>query len=135
MTKKCNKCLLVRPVADYTKRLLGPKKDGSQGSSFKSTCKYCASILRVCKRYNITEELYHKLLSEQSYICKICGLPESTVDSRYGKVRTLSLDHCHKTKKIRGFLCEDCNRALGMLKDNILLFHKAVDYLKSYIET
>lgn len=42
----------------------------------------------------------------------------------------LVVDHCHVTGKVRGLLCHNCNRALGLLKDSVDNLSKAIDYLK-----
>jgi hypothetical protein len=41
-------------------------------------------------------------------------------------------DHCHDSGKFRGWLCDRCNRVLGLLKDNELLFRKLADYLENF---
>jgi len=43
--------------------------------------------------------------------------------------RSLALDHNHETKKIRGLLCCNCNRGLGLFKDSPTLLQKASEYL------
>ena len=43
---------------------------------------------------------------------------------------TLNVDHCHETGKIRGLLCHNCNRALGLFKDNVEFLERAILYLK-----
>ena len=73
-------------------------------------------------RYGITTEDYDLLLQEQSGVCKVCNKTCSTG-------RRLSVDHDHKTGKIRGLLCRNCNVALGYLGDNPLLFERCVLYL------
>lgn len=44
-------------------------------------------------------------------VCEMCGSPP--------KGRALNLDHCHKRNVFRGWLCWDCNVALGKLGDSI----------------
>lgn len=46
----------------------------------------------------------------------------------------LVVDHCHKTGRIRGLLCHNCNRALGLLQDDVGVLRKAIGYLKG-VET
>lgn len=127
--KTCSVCLKLRPLSEFNKRLLAAKKDGSRGTSYRSDCIHCRAVDRVCRKYDITKVEYFKLLDGQNGLCKICEKPETTVDSRYGKVRNLSLDHCHTTGKVRGFLCEGCNRAIGLLKEDPRLFSRSVVYL------
>ena len=45
-------------------------------------------------------------------------------------IKKLVLDHDHKTDKIRGILCRNCNLALGLMKDNINSIKRMIDYLK-----
>ena len=40
------------------------------------------------------------------------------------------IDHCHTTDKFRGFLCHNCNRGIGVFKDDLKRLHRAVRYLK-----
>ena len=42
----------------------------------------------------------------------------------------LVVDHCHATGKVRGLLCHNCNRALGLLKDKISVLKNAIQYLE-----
>lgn len=46
-----------------------------------------------------------------------------------GIVIKLSLDHDHYTSKIRGILCQECNHAIGLFKDDVELLKKAIEYL------
>lgn len=133
--KTCNKCKRNLDKSWFTSRRLPIKKDGSHGVSLKNNCKDCASIVRVCHKYDISEMQLLSLYETQQNCCKICKRPETTVDGRYGKVRTLSVDHCHKTGRVRGLLCEGCNRALGLMKDDVELLGKAIDYLKQAVSS
>lgn len=42
----------------------------------------------------------------------------------------LVVDHDHKTGKVRGLLCHNCNRALGLLKDNKEIIQNCLSYLE-----
>lgn len=39
-------------------------------------------------------------------------------------------DHCHSSGEFRGWLCNNCNVALGMVKDSISTLEKLIEYLK-----
>lgn len=39
------------------------------------------------------------------------------------------VDHDHATGAVRGVLCSDCNKALGLLRDAIPTLHAAIQYL------
>jgi hypothetical protein len=41
----------------------------------------------------------------------------------------LVVDHCHKSQEFRGWLCSDCNGAIGKLGDNLMGVLQAADYL------
>ncbi len=56
--------------------------------------------------------------------CAICGTQEDLV-----------VDHCHTTNKIRGYLCDNHNKAVGLLQEDITFFHMAIDYLTPPDET
>jgi hypothetical protein len=81
---------------------------------------------RVLKySYGITFETYNEMYSFQSGVCAICNLSCSTG-------RKLCVDHDHKTGKVRGLLCNDCNIGIGKLKDSSKILKKASDYLDKY---
>lgn len=40
------------------------------------------------------------------------------------------IDHCHKTGKVRGGLCNNCNTALGGFKDSPIILDSAKEYLR-----
>ena len=78
--------------------------------------------IRQIKRLGCSPEMYEKLLKEQNGLCAICH--GTNYDSR-----RLAVDHCKKTKKVRGLLCQRCNTALGLFKDKIELLESALSYL------
>ena len=84
------------------------------------------------KRYNITPQEYEAMLEAQNYKCAICN--KNAEDNKRGnKIQSLNIDHCHKTKQIRGLLCHQCNSGLGHFKDNTEFLLKAVDYLHKHM--
>lgn len=79
-------------------------------------------------KYGISLVDYNVRLKRQRGTCAICCEAE-TVRDRNGNVRPLSVDHCHKTKEVRGLLCTKCNSGLGYFKDRPGLMQKALTYV------
>lgn len=50
---------------------------------------------------------------------------------RYETKKLLEVLEYHTTGNIRGLLCNTCNRALGMFKDDINILHNAIIYLQN----
>ena len=72
------------------------------------------SIRGRARKYGIPyDEVFHHLCTP----CNICG---GTADE---------IDHCHETGKVRGGLCNKCNKILGLAGDSPQLLQAAIDYL------
>lgn len=82
------------------------------------------------RTYGITLAYYIELLTAQGGACAICSNPET--DTHKGKIKRLAVDHDHKTGKIRGLLCGNCNRAIGMIKENQSIALSIVKYLRKH---
>jgi hypothetical protein len=82
------------------------------------------------RKFNLTQEDYNRLEIACGNKCSIC-LGSQTYKIK-GQTRRLDIDHCHKTGKVRGLLCSNCNRAIGLLKDDVKVLSQAIEYLKSY---
>ena len=80
--------------------------------------------LHMKRNYGIDFSEYNKMLEKQNGVCAICG---SSPPDHHKK--RLNVDHCHATGRVRGLLCDACNRALGLFKDNPNLMLKAISYL------
>lgn len=74
------------------------------------------------RNYGIT---YDQLLVEQNYCCAICN-------EKLDLARNTHIDHDYKTKQVRGILCQACNPALGLFKDDENRLRRAIEYLKKY---
>lgn len=79
-------------------------------------------------RYGITPEEYNDMASSQNGICGICGGLSSDINVA-GHQKKLAIDHCKKTKIIRGPLCTNCNQGMGHFLDNKEILKKAIIYL------
>jgi len=80
-------------------------------------------------KYGLTIDTYNKMLAEQAGVCAICKGQE-TVRGRGGKLKKLSVDHCHTTNAVRGLLCHYCNVGIGYLKDDPEILRAAHKYLE-----
>ena len=74
------------------------------------------------KRYGLTFETFNLLVKKQNKQCAICK--KVIEDDK------INIDHDHKTGKVRGLLCWNCNVGIGYLKDNVEFLKNAIDYLK-----
>jgi hypothetical protein len=83
---------------------------------------------RKLARRGLTVEDYERRLSEQGGACAICRRPE-TIRPK-GRPTRLAVDHDHGTRKVRGLLCNVCNRALGLFRDSSELLRTAAAYLE-----
>jgi hypothetical protein len=79
------------------------------------------------KMYGVTVEWYNEQYEKQNGVCAICKRAE-TAKIR-GKVVRLAVDHCHKTGKVRGLLCMQCNRGIGNLNHDARILQSALEYL------
>lgn len=72
--------------------------------------------------YGITLEQYVDMFANQGGVCAIC-------EEECKTKKSLSVDHDHRTGKVRGLLCNRCNRALGMFQDSPDLLLRAARYV------
>lgn len=123
----CSKCKALKPIEEFSVSVTGRRA----GKPF-SRCRTCRASdhkerkkrdpsvydriewpSKIKKMYGITPKDYDKMFDSQGGACAVC---KSKVPGG-GKGRFM-IDHCHATKKVRGLLCQACNRAIGLLKDN-----------------
>lgn len=142
--KRCATCKLEKDLSEFY-------KDKSRVDGLYVNCKSCKNQINrkseernryhkeyyekrkltwrkanLKKKYNLTLEQYSEMLQKQDNKCAICGIDRKDCKKDH------AVDHCHTTGKIRGLLCENCNRALGKFKDSTDLLHKAIEYLEKY---
>jgi hypothetical protein len=131
----CKICGEGKPLTDFYKTPRG---------HYHGKCRKCYISLQqqkydpVKKReynlkrlYGITLDDYDRMLQDQQGSCKLCGtLDPGGRQSGRGKVHVFFVDHCHKTGRIRGLLCNTCNKAIGQVGENLDFFTNAIIYLK-----
>jgi len=158
LEKKCSRCNQTKPVSEFGKR----KAEKWRHENFNSQCKGCERYrkneymnkyrienrleirerdnawrkkhpdrvrnMNLKKIYGITNEEYDRMLIEQNYECKICKVKHQP----HSRESRLHIDHCHKSTKIRGLLCGQCNKGLGHFRDDPGLLLIAIAYLKKH---
>jgi recombination endonuclease VII len=130
--KRCSRCKETKTVEEFHKNK--STKDGYQ--VYCSNCQLLAraesyarnpTATRASNRrhkikrvFRITQEEYDKL-GAKSNVCPICGF-----------IGKLHLDHDHSTGNLREFICGNCNRALGILKEDTERMEKLIAYVKKH---
>lgn len=82
------------------------------------------------RKFGIDLATYSAMIAAQDNKCAICRKPETA--TRLGKVKALSVDHDHKTGKVRGLLCSDCNTGIGKLGEDRSRLISAIQYLDKH---
>lgn len=127
--KWCPECDQVKTLAEFARNKSAP-------SGLGAYCKPChnrigresrernggARNYHLRRRYGITVEHYDRMFADQNGVCAICK--EAAAEH---------VDHDHKTGRVRGLLCFNCNGALGQFRDRPDLMLNAVEYLGSAV--
>lgn len=74
--------------------------------------------------YGLSLEEYNLMLKRQRGACAICKKKSD---------KTLCVDHCHLTRRVRSLLCRKCNSGLGLFEDNLTYLRAAVAYLEAFL--
>ena len=131
-TKFCNGCQQERLLTEF------PPGPAAYGRCSK--CRRCklnkvkeyqrknplVTLAHRLRRFGLTVPHYDELNLQQEGKCAICAQPFSS-----SRARRLSVDHDHKTGKVRGLLCFNCNTGLGKLQDSADILRRAAAYLEN----
>ena len=137
--KWCGSCQTVKLLSDFA--VNSNQVDGLQGF-----CRPCGRAKQTAwreknraksnalatrshrhKRIGIEYEEYELLLRLHENKCAICKREETT--QHRGLTRALAVDHCHESGRIRGLLCNNCNRGLGLFDDSKERIASALEYM------
>ena len=80
--------------------------------------------------FGISLDDYNFLFKKQKKRCAICKINQNKLHRRDKRNNSLYVDHDHRTGKVRGLLCVDCNRGLGSFRDCIENLKNAIKYLR-----
>jgi hypothetical protein len=79
---------------------------------------------RYLKEYGITLAEKEAMILQNGGRCPICKTDDP------GK--WWATDHCHRTGKVRGIICDKCNKMLGLANDDISRLMSAAQYLSNH---
>lgn len=114
--KLCRMCGEVKPHSEW-------HRNTTASDGLATRCKACraaegrASHLK--RNYGLTEAERDAMVAAQRGLCVICLAAPP-----------VHVDHCHKTGRVRGVLCFNCNSAIGKLGDNPDAVRRAAAYLE-----
>lgn len=92
----------------------------------------------ILRTHGLSKQQYEEMVLEQNNLCAICKKPEICAGRTQGKVKRLSIDHCHYCEElqekhiVRGLLCHGCNTGIGKFNDDIKQLEAAIEYLKRH---
>ena len=81
------------------------------------------------RKYGISLDQYSGMCAAQNDLCAVCERPEATWIN--GKIKSLAVDHDHRTGKIRGLLCYSCNTTLGKVNEDVQILKNMINYLET----
>ena len=108
----CIKCKEEKPIHAF--RVYKRNADNRD-----NRCEECIQhSVKVIERLKLTAP-------EKPLVCDCCKKPPK---------KRFVLDHCHTSELFRGWLCDHCNLALGLLGDNVEGVERALEYLQKHEE-
>jgi hypothetical protein len=127
--KTCKECGIEQSLDNY-------HKAGKSG--YQPKCKPCRNSTRDrsserisarVRKYNVSIEWLNNKLAKG---CEVCGSYDRLVVDHDNKCCPMGRSRNSKScgDCVRGILCNDCNLAIGYMKDDMDRMIKAVEYLR-----
>lgn len=122
----CSDCGQLKPLSDFPRN-----RSGRNG--YASYCKPCHNTrgresrerlygggreYHLRARYGIGQADVDRMFAAQRGACAVCRKPDPE-----------HVDHDHRTGRVRGLLCFNCNQALGNVRDNVRVLRELIGYL------
>ena len=123
-TKACSKCKQVKFLTEFNGNSSGRDPFDKEGYRLRrpecSTCSRRAGKGKnAAKQIAKTQNIPYK--APKGTCCAICGKAKNK----------MVFDHCHEKEIFRGYLCDPCNRSMGVLGDNIEGLIRCINYLQT----
>jgi hypothetical protein len=74
----------------------------------------------------------HFKIRREAKMWEIAGRPRAEFCELCGKQEMTVFDHCHNSELFRGWICDRCNKTLGLVYDDIELLKKMISYLEKF---
>lgn len=117
--RKCRICKEEKFLNQYQNNTSGSQPFDRDGYRLKrKECKDCQKKEARGKKEAMKIAKEQGIVKPDDATCKLCGSSDKIV-----------FDHCHKTNVFRGWLCDPCNRSLGVLGDNVESLAKCINYM------
>lgn len=155
--KACTKCTIVQPIANFNLCNGKPRSQCRKCQAkyaaatpvkvkTKRTKKWLANLLlndpekyekqkikKAIKRNKMFDSDDEEFNPDE-YVNIIYNLYQIQTNCLICKLHTddcgkLQIDHDHQTTKFRGLICQGCNSALGLFRDNLNSLSNAIEYL------
>lgn len=123
----CSKCDELKPVLEFS-----PHKQSRTGHH--TVCRVCNAKKTLTARNSRTPDMNRDIQLRATYGISLADKRNMELDQRGAckickSLKPLVVDHDHSTGTIRGLLCDNCNKGLGMFVDNQELLRRAAIYL------
>lgn len=135
--KQCSCCEIVfvgAPTQEaseeiFLKYFVPSNGKAQTADGLQSRCWICNSHRR--RELGITRQVLEDMMKAQDGKCSICTKDISIERNAPTNIHA-HVDHDETTQQVRGLLCGDCNRGIGLLKHGIGNLHRAIQYLTRF---
>lgn len=125
-TKTCSECGKTKPLNGknfYRNNVCG----ACYQKRYKQENPEKYRNIKLKHLYGITLDFFNRMLQSQNNGCAVCRRKENKLTN--GKVQNFVVDHSHETGQVRGLLCHDCNKNVGVVEKHLKVI---LEYLDKY---